>query len=88
MISVNLELPDAVLASYNQNLQSLNAEVKQAVIVWEYLNGHLSLKQSAEALNLSYRALLELLWNRGIAVDALNQQELEQQCNDLFELLK
>jgi predicted HTH domain antitoxin len=88
MTTINLDLPDMVLDSYQQNLPAITREVKQAFIILEYLSGHLSLKQSAEILELSYRNLLELLWNHGIAVDALNDDELEKQCNDLFELLK
>lgn len=88
MTTINLDLPDTILESYQQNLPSLTREIKQAFIIWEYLSGHLSLKQSAEALDLSYRSLVELLWSRGIAVDALNENELESQCNDLLGLLK
>lgn len=88
MISINLELPDSILASYSQNPHTINSEIKRAFIIWEYLGGHLSLKQSADALNLSYRSFLDLLWSRGISADALNSSELEQQYNDLAELLK
>ena len=88
MTTINLDLPDMVLESYHQNLPAITREVKQAFIIWEYMSGHLSLKQSAEILEISYRNLLELLWNRGITVDALNDDELEKQCNDLLGLLK
>ena len=40
------------------------------------------------ALSLSYRNFLELLWSRGISIDALNEDELEEQYNDVLELLK
>ena len=88
MTTVNLSLPDNILESYNQNLQAMIKEIKQVFIISEYQKGHLSLKQSANALDLSYRQFLELLSNRGIAIDALNENELNEQYNDLFELLK
>jgi predicted HTH domain antitoxin len=88
MTTINLDLPDTILESYQQNLPSLSHDIKQAFIIWEYLSGHLSLKQSAEVLELSYRGFVELLCNRSIAIDALNEHELETQCNNLRELLK
>ncbi|MCX7066167.1 MAG: UPF0175 family protein [Methylococcales bacterium] len=86
MTTINLDLPDTILESYQKNLPSLTREIKHAFIICEYLNGHLSLKQSAEALDLSYRSLLELLWSRGISIDALNDDELEEQYNDVLGL--
>lgn len=88
MTTINLSFPDSILDSYNQNLQDIIKEVKQVFIISEYQKGHLSLKQSANALDLSYRGFLELLSNRGVAIDALSEKESEEQYNDLFELLK
>ena len=53
MTTINLDLPDTILESYQQNLPSLSHDIKQAFIIWEYLSGHLSLRQSADALSLS-----------------------------------
>jgi predicted HTH domain antitoxin len=88
MTTVHLSLPDNILESYNQNLQAMIKEIKQVFIISEYQKGHLSLKQSANTLDLSYRQFLELLSTRGIAIDALSENESEEQYNDLFELLK
>ena len=68
MTTINLDLPDVVLDSYQQNLPTITREVKQAFIIWEYLSGHLSLKQSAEILEISYRNLLELLCRQPLPV--------------------
>ena len=87
MTSIQLEIPDSILESYHQNLISITEEVKQGFIIWEYLNGHLTIKQSADMLKLSYRAFIELLSSRGIAIDALNDQELSEQCDTLDKLL-
>lgn len=88
MTTITLEIPDSLLESHQQNISQITQEVNQGFIIWEYLNGHLSLKQSADTLKLSYRAFLDLLLSRGIACDALNNDELEQQYADLDELLK
>lgn len=88
MTTISLDLPDIVLESYQQNIPNLIQDIKQSFIIWEYTNGKLSLRQSADALNLSYREFLELLWSRGISIDALNEQELNEQYIDLIELLK
>lgn len=88
MTTINLSFPDSIFDSYNQNLQAIIKEVKQVFIISEYQKGHLSLKQSANALDLSYRSFLELLSSRGVVIDALNEKESEEQYNDLFELLK
>lgn len=88
MTTINLSFPDSILDSYNQNLQDIIKEVKQVFIISEYQKGHLSLKQSANALDLSYRSFLELLSSRGVAIDALSEKESEEQYNDLLELLK
>jgi predicted HTH domain antitoxin len=88
MTTINLSFPDNILDSYNQNLHAIIKEIKQVFIISEYQKGHLSLKQSANALHLSYRHFLELLSSRGVAIDALSKQESDEQYHDLFELLK
>lgn len=88
MTSIMLEIPDALLESHQQNLNHIAIEANQGFIIWEYLNGHLSIKQSAEMLKLSYRAFVDMLLSRGIPIDALSPEELGQQCEDLDALLK
>ncbi len=88
MTTISLDLPDIVLESYQQNIPNLIKDIKQTFIIREYTNGHLSLRQSADALNLSYREFLELLWSNGISIDALNQNELEEQFSYLKGILK
>jgi len=87
MTTISFDLPDIVLESYQQNIPNLIQDIKQSFIIWEYTNGKLSLRQSADALNLSYREFLELLWSRGISIDALNEQELNEQYIDLIPLV-
>ncbi len=88
MTTISFDLPDIVLESYQQNIPNLIQDIKQSFIIWEYTNGKLSLKQSADALNISYREFVELLWSRGISIDALNQNELEEQFSHLKDILE
>ena len=87
MTSITLEIPDAIFESHHQDLRDIAKEVQQGFIIWEYINGHISIKQSAEMLKLSYRAFLELLLTRGISIDALSNDELAQQCANLNRLI-
>lgn len=87
MTAIMLEIPDSLLESHQQNLNHIAEEARQGFIIWEYLNGHLSIKQSAEMLQLSYRVFVDLLLSRGIPIDALSPDELNKQCEDLDALL-
>lgn len=79
MKTITLELPDVILESYERDMEALKKEMHRGFIIWEYLNGHLSLKECGGILGIGYRGFLELLWNNGIPVDALNDPELEEQ---------
>ncbi len=88
MTTINVDIPDSILESHHKNLTTITQNVKQGFIIWEYLNGHLSLKQSADTLNIPYRDFIDMLLSRGIVLDALNDTELKTQCHNLSELLK
>jgi predicted HTH domain antitoxin len=61
--------------------------MQRGFVIWEYLNGRLSLRECGEILHIGYRGFLELLWNKGIPIDGLNENELEQQLSALRTLL-
>ncbi len=83
MQTVTLELPDVISESYRQDMTVIKEEMKRGIVIWEYINGHLSLGECGELLKTGYRGFLELLWSRGIPIDALNEEELEEQ---IFQL--
>jgi len=76
MSAVVIEIPDIISESYQQNSESIKNGIKWGFVIWEYLNGYLSLRESAKILNISYRRFLELLWNKGIHVDGLSESEM------------
>ncbi len=87
MSAVVIEIPDIISESYQHNSESMKNGIQRGFVIWEYLNGHLSLRESAKILNISYRGFLELLWSRGIPVDGLSESELEQQVSSLRIIL-
>jgi predicted HTH domain antitoxin len=87
MQTVNIEIPDTILKSYQSNLKVVKHEIQQGFIIWEYLNGHLSLHECSELLNMSYRHFLEVLWSKGIPIDGLSDIEVSQQVSYLSQKL-
>jgi len=86
MTSVNVEIPDIVIENY-ENIQLVKNELQKCVIIWEYLNGHLSLRQCSELLEMRYRHFLELLWSKGIPIDGLSEEEVQNQVDWLYQHL-
>jgi len=80
---ITLELPDTISESYRHDMKIIKEEMKRGIVIWEYLNGHLTLGECGEILETGYRGFLELLWSRGIPADALNEEELEEQIAQL-----
>ncbi|MCP4695659.1 MAG: hypothetical protein GY862_02250 [Gammaproteobacteria bacterium] len=87
MQTVNVEVPDAVWESCQRNMQTVKAEVKHGFVIWEYLNGRLSLRECSELLCMSYRNFLELLWSKGIPIDGLSEEEVRIQADNLHQRL-
>ena len=88
MGTITLELPDEILESHDNDLDAIREEMRRAVVIWEYLNGRLSLKECGEILKTGYRGFLELLWSRGIPVDGLNEAELAEEVEVLQRILE
>jgi len=83
MRTITLEVPDVIWESHNQDIDAVKEEVRQGIVIWEYLNGHLTLAECGEILKTGYRGFLELLWSRGIPIDGLGNDELEEQISYL-----
>ncbi len=79
MSVINIDIPDIIVESYHQEKGNLQEGLKHALVVWEYLNGRLSLRECGELLHVGYRGFIELLWSKGIQIDGLNTAEFEQQ---------
>lgn len=86
METISVQIPDIVLESHQNNLEFVKNDLQQGFIIWEYLNGHLSLDECGSLLNIGYRRFLELLWSKGIPIDGLSEEELHQQISNIQEL--
>jgi len=88
METISIQIPNVILESYSHNLELLKKNFQQGFVIWEYLNGHLSLKEGGDLLKIGYRGFIELLWSKGIPLDSLNEKELQEQISNVRNLLK
>ena len=88
MQTITVEVPDVILESHRQNIEDLKEGAQRGLVIWEYLNGRLTLVECGKILKTGYRGFLELLWNKGIPIDGLNEEELEQQIFHLRNIVE
>ncbi|MDA3833802.1 MAG: UPF0175 family protein [Spirochaetales bacterium] len=88
MQTITVEVPDVILESHRQNIEALKEGAQRGLVIWEYLNGRLTLRECGKILKTGYRGFLELLWNKGIPIDGLNEEELEQQISHLRNIVE
>ncbi|MDM8551437.1 hypothetical protein QUF72_15230 [Desulfobacterales bacterium HSG2] len=55
MRTITLEVPDVILESHSQDIEAVKEEVQRGIVIWEYLNGHLTLAECGEILKTGYR---------------------------------
>ncbi len=87
MSAITIDVPDYILESHQRNLERVKEDTQRGLVIWEYLNGRLSLRECGDILHLGYRGFLELLWTKGIPIDGLNETELAQQLSSLRNIL-
>ncbi len=83
MQTITIEIPDIIWKSHGQNPNTVKEEMKRGLVIWEYMNGNLTIGESGKILKTGYRGFLELLWSKGIPADALSNQELDNQIHQL-----
>ena len=83
MSSVTVNIPDIVMKQHQHNLPEIEKRIQEGLIVMEYLNGNLGIEECGNALNLGYRGFIEWLWNKGLNLDELSEQQLETQVDQL-----
>ncbi|OQY58936.1 MAG: hypothetical protein B6245_09240 [Desulfobacteraceae bacterium 4572_88] len=54
MQTVTLEIPDVIWESHQQNIGSVREEVRLGLVIWEYLNGRLTIGDCGEILKTGY----------------------------------
>ncbi len=80
---MSIDVPEIIIESHQQEEESLQEGVERGLVIWEYLNGRLSLRECGEILHIGYRGFLELLWSKGIPLDGLSTTEFDQQLSSL-----
>jgi hypothetical protein len=73
--AITFFIPDIILEAHQQQIKPIQEVLKIGLVIWEYLNGHLSIQECGDILNIGYRGFLELLFRHGIPVDGLNEDE-------------
>lgn len=87
MTTIVIQIPDSIIESHHHNLDAVKHEAQQGFVIWEYLNGHISLEECGKLLDIGYRGFLELLWGKGISIDALSEDELQHQISQIEHTL-
>lgn len=86
--AITLQIPDIIWEAHQQQIGSIREVLQVGLVIWEYLNGHLSIQECGDILNIGYRGFLELLWSKGIPIDGLNEDELVQQVSQLRKMIE
>jgi predicted HTH domain antitoxin len=87
-LAINFQIPELILETHQQQIKPIQEMLKIGLVIWEYLNGHLSIQESGDILNIGYRGFLELLWSKGIPIDGLNEDELALQVSQLRKMIE
>ncbi len=80
---ISIDVPEIIIESHQQEDESLQEGVERGLVIWEYVNGRLSLRECGAILHIGYRGFLELLWSKGLPIDGLNAAEFDQQLTSL-----
>jgi hypothetical protein len=88
MSAITIEVPDIIVDLHQHNMGRIKEGIQQGLVIWEYVNGTLSLRECGQILHIGYRGFLELLWSKGIPIDGLSPAELDQQTTALQTLLE
>jgi len=83
MTTIAIQIPDVIVASDQYNLDTVKQGIQQGFMIWEYLSGHVSLEDCGKMLKIGYRGFIELLWSKGIPLDTLSNEELQQQIHQV-----
>lgn len=88
MTVITIEVPDIIVESHHNDIDQIQEGAQCALVIWEYLNGRLSLRECGQLLHIGYRGFLELLWSKGIPIDGLSPAEFDEQLSALRTLLE
>jgi len=86
--AITFQIPNVIFQAHQQQIKPIQEVLKIGLVIWEYLNGNLSIAECGDILNIGYRGFLELLFRHGIPIDGLNEDELAQQVSQLRKIIE
>jgi predicted HTH domain antitoxin len=79
--TISVEIPDVILERY-PSPNELEHSIYEDIIISEFQKGHLTIRESAKLLDLTYEGFIELLGERNLSFIHATQDELEQSYHD------
>ena len=85
--TIQVEIPDIILERYSSPA-SLESSIYQDIILSEFQKGHLSVRESAKLLHVSYEGFIELLGSEKMSFINASPDELKQSYADFESFLQ
>jgi len=85
--TIYVEIPDIILESYSSPTE-LERSIYEDIIISEFQKGHLTIRESAKLLDLTYEGFIELLGERKLSFINASQDELEQSYDNFERFLQ
>ena len=85
--TIYVEIPDVILERYPSPTE-LERSIYEDIIISEFQKGHLTLRESAKLLDLTYEGFMELLGERNLSFINASQDELKQSYEDFERFLQ
>jgi predicted HTH domain antitoxin len=85
--TIYVEIPDMILERYTSPTE-LERSIYEDIIISEFQKGHLTIRESAKLLDLTYEGFMELLGERNLSFINASQDELKQSYEDFERFLQ
>lgn len=85
--TIYVEIPDVILERYPSPTE-LERSIYTDIIIGEFQKGHLTIRESAKLLDLTYEGFIELLGERKLSFINASFDELEQSYDDFERFLQ
>ena len=87
LTTIQIKVPEILSESY-QNPEAMEQSFYEDIIIGEYQKGHLSLREAAEILGLTYEGFMEWLGKRKISFISATKEELEQDYHEFERFME
>jgi predicted HTH domain antitoxin len=86
-LTIYVEIPDMILERYPSPTE-LERSIYEDIIISEFQKGHLTIREGAKLLDLTYEGFMELLGERNLSFINASQDELKQSYEDFEQFLQ